>query len=112
MQKITLIIKKICFSGHTAKGTYFTTYGNLFLRLWNFFKTFKGNITIKSMSIDIRFEKWTMSCLFERFIAYHLCSRPITYDLSIYGNKYNCKTIKNGIKHQVEVFGAVTGLSN
>lgn len=112
MQKITLIINKTFFSNNTVKETYFTTYGNLFLRVWNFFKTFKGNITIRSMSIDIKFGKWTMSCLFERFIAYYPCSRRITYDLSIYGEKYNCKTIKNGLKHQVEVFGAVTGLSN
>lgn len=112
MQKITLIIKEIYSNElyeHTAKATYCTTYDNLFLRIWNLFKTFKRNSVIKSMSIDIQFEKRTMSCLFERFVGFS-CSRPITYDLSIYGEKYNCKTIKNGIKHQVKVFGAVTGL--
>lgn len=115
MQKITLIIKETYSKGlyvEIVKATYYTTYDNLFLRIWEFFKTFKRRSEVKKIYIDIKFEKWTMSCLFERFIAYHLCSRPITYDLSIYGEKYNCRTIKNGLKHQIEIFGAVTGLSN
>ena len=112
MEKITLKIKEVYSNElfeHTAQANYSTTYENLFLRLWNFFKTFKRNSVIKSMSIDIEFEKRTMPCLFERFVGFSY-SRPITYNLSVYGEKYNCKTIKNGIKHKVEAFGAVTGL--
>lgn len=110
MQKITLIIKEVYSNGATAQANYSTTYDNLFLRLWNFFKTFKRNVVIKSMAIEIQYGKYSMSCLFERVgFSYY---RPIAYNLSIYGNKYNCKTIKNGLKYQIEVFGAVTGLSN
>lgn len=108
MEKITLIIKEVYSNGVTTQANYSTTYDNLFLRLWNFFKTFKRNVVIKSMAIEIQYGKYSMSCLFERVgFSYY---RPIAYNLSIYGEKYNCKTIKNGIKHQVERFGAVTGL--
>lgn len=66
---------------------------------------------IERIKINPEYGKYSMSCLFERFVGFSP-SRPITYELRIHGEKYNCKTIKNGIKYQVDSFGAVTGLSN
>lgn len=76
----------------------------LFTRFYFMFQHFKCNNKIKSVSFNIECGKYSISGLFERFVAYYPCSRPVTYNLNIYGEKYNCRTIQRGIRSYTELF--------
>ena len=77
---------------------------NLYTRLYFCFKDFKENTKIKSVGFTIECGKYAMSGYFSRFIYSYPCSHPIIYDLNIYGQKFNCRTIREGIRHYTELF--------
>ncbi len=76
----------------------------LFTRFYFIFQNFKCNNKIQSVSFKIECGKCYISGRFERFVAYYPCSHPVTYNLHICGQQYNCRTIQQGIRSYAELF--------